>query len=254
MEKQNEAAIVFKMLETINTRPAPFEVYTAEELWTNEHTSEKMLQYHLNPDIDVSSRKKAFVDNSVKWIASHFNIGKESRVIDFGCGPGLYSTRLARLGAQVTGIDFSKRSIEYARGSAKQDGLSINFVNQNYLTYDTDETFDLIIMIMCDYCAMSPEQRSTMLSKFRKMLKPNGTVLLDVYSMEMFGKIKEASYYEVNQQERFWAKEKYYAFVNTFKYMESNVVLDKYTVVTDSKIKTVYNLSLIHISEPTRRS
>jgi 2-polyprenyl-3-methyl-5-hydroxy-6-metoxy-1,4-benzoquinol methylase len=241
METQNDAVMLFKMLETINCRPAPFEVYTAEELWANEHTSEKMLQYHLNPDIDVSSRKTAFIDNSVNWISSHFNIGKGSCVIDFGCGPGLYSTRLARCGAQVTGIDFSKRSVEYARGVAAQEGLSINYRNQNYLTFDTGETFDLIIMIMCDYCALSPVQRSTMLSKFRKMLKPNGAVLLDVYSMEMFGKIKESSLYEVNQQDGFWDKEKYYAYVNTFKYIESSVVLDKYTIVTDSKIKTVYN-------------
>jgi SAM-dependent methyltransferase len=241
MENLNEAAMIFKMLETINNRPAPFEVYSAEELWANEHTSEKMLQYHLNPDIDISSRKSAFIDNSVKWISSHFNIGRESRVIDFGCGPGLYSTRLARLGAEVTGIDFSKRSIEYARGVAKQEGLFINYVNQNYLTYDTEDTFDFVIMIMCDFCALSPVQRSAMLYKFRKMLKPNGAVLLDVYSMGMFGKIKESSFYEVNQQEGFWAKEKYYTYVNTFKYMESSVVLDKYTIVTDSKIKTVYN-------------
>ncbi len=241
MEKQNEAAVLFKMLETITSRPAPFEFYTAEELWANEHTSEKMLQNHLNPDIDVSSRKSAFIDDSVRWIGSHFNIGRESRIIDFGCGPGLYSTRLARLGAQVTGIDFSKRSIEYARGVAMQEGLSINYVNQNYLTYDTDDTFDLIIMIMCDYCALSPVQRSTLLAKFHKMLKKNGAILLDVYSMGMFEKRNDAFFYEVNKLDNFWAKEDHYSFVNTFKYKEPNVVLDKYTVITDSKIKTVYN-------------
>jgi SAM-dependent methyltransferase len=232
---------LFRELESINSRPEPFEFYTAEELWANEHTSEKMLQYHLNSDIDVSSRKDAFIDNSVEWISSHFSISEDTRIVDFGCGPGLYSTRLARLGAQVTGIDFSKRSIDYAKATAKQEGLTINYVNQNYLTYETDDTFDLIIMIMCDYCALSPVQRSCLLAKFSKMLNHNGAILLDVYSIGMFEKREENTSYEVNQLDSFWAKEKYYGFINTFKYMDSKVILDKYTIVTDQYSKTVYN-------------
>ncbi len=36
---------MFKELEEINARPAPFHIYTAKELWTNEHTSKKMLEH-----------------------------------------------------------------------------------------------------------------------------------------------------------------------------------------------------------------
>ena len=232
---------MFKVLEAINSKPELFEFYTTEELWADEHTSEKMLQFHLNSDIDVSSRNGTFIDDSVKWISSHFNISEETRIVDFGCGPGLYSTRLARLGAQVTGIDFSKRSIDYAKATAKQEGLTINYVNQNYLTYETDSTFDLIIMIMCDYCALSPVQRSCLLAKFNRMLNHDGAILLDVYSTGRFEKIEEKADYEVNQLNSFWAKEKYYGFTNTFKYMDSKVSLDKYTIVTNQHSKTVYN-------------
>ena len=42
---------------------------------------------------------------------NHFCIAESTRIADFGCGPGLYTTRLARKQAQVTGVDFSKRSI-----------------------------------------------------------------------------------------------------------------------------------------------
>ena len=49
---------MFKELEEINSRPIPFQFYTADELWTNEHTSKQMLDYHLNEAIDVASRKK----------------------------------------------------------------------------------------------------------------------------------------------------------------------------------------------------
>jgi hypothetical protein len=59
---------MFKLIEEINSRPRPFQFYTAEKLWTDEHTSKQMLQFHLNESIDVSSRNKEFIDRSVEWI------------------------------------------------------------------------------------------------------------------------------------------------------------------------------------------
>jgi len=56
---------MFKELKEINSRPAPFQFYTADELWTNEHTSKQMLEYHLNDSIDASSRNKNFIERSV---------------------------------------------------------------------------------------------------------------------------------------------------------------------------------------------
>ena len=145
---------MFEQLEDINDRPEPFECYTAAELWTDNHTSEQMLAYHLNPDIDVSSRRGEFIDQSVAWIGSHFNVGTGTRIADFGCGPGLYANRLAKLGASVTGIDFSKRSIQHARTVAAEAGLTAAYVNQNYLEFETEDRFDVILMIMCDFCAL----------------------------------------------------------------------------------------------------
>ncbi len=173
---------MFKELKEINTRPAPFQFYTADELWADEHTSKQMLEYHLNEAIDVSSRNKSFIENSVEWIVTHFGVHKSTEIADFGCGPGLYTTRLAERGAIVTGIDFSKNSIEYAKKAAAQKGLKINYVQKNYLDFDTTDRFDLITMIMCDFCALSPEQRKIILSKFHSLLKPYGTVLRDLYS------------------------------------------------------------------------
>ena len=161
---------MFQKLEDINTRPAPFQFYTAEDLWTDEHTSKKMLEYHLDENINASSRNKNFIEKSVKWIVSHFEIDNNSSGCDFGCGPGLYTTRFAEAGTDVTGIDFSKRSIDYAMHTAKEKELVIDYVNRNYLEYDTDKRFDLITMIMCDYCALSPLQRKKLLQIFYKLL------------------------------------------------------------------------------------
>ena len=209
---------MFNKLEEINAKPQPFQYYTAEELWANEHTSKEMLKYHLDENIDVSSRNKKFIEDSVNWIVSYFSIDNTSSICDFGCGPGLYTTRFAEIGAKVTGIDFSKGSIDYANSVAQEKELDVDYVNRNYLFYDTEKRFDLITMIMCDYCALSPEQREQLLQKFYKLLKPDGSILLDVYTLEAYEKREEQSIYEVNLLNGFWSPKKYYGFLNVFKY------------------------------------
>jgi 2-polyprenyl-3-methyl-5-hydroxy-6-metoxy-1,4-benzoquinol methylase len=232
---------MFQKLEQINERPEPFEFYTASDLWTDEFTSAQMLRFHLDANLDVASRKAAFIDRSVKWIVSRVDVSQNTQIADFGCGPGLYTSRLARTGAQVTGIDFSKRSIQYAIEEAQSNGLSICYINQNYLDFETEVRFDLILMIMCDLCALSPQQRKLMLDKFYTLLKPGGHVLLDVYSLVAFTLRQEVAKYEINLLDGFWSPNKYFGFFNTFKYEDEKVVLDKYTIVEADRVRTIYN-------------
>ena len=243
---------MFKELREINSRPEPFQFYTADELWANEHTSKRMLEFHLNEAIDVSSRNKKFINRSIKWIVTHFGVDDKTLIADFGCGPGLYTTRLAERGAIVTGIDFSESSIRYAEQVAKKKGLEINYVNQNYIDFETTQRFDLITMIMCDFCALSPEQRKIILSKFSSILKPGGSVLLDVYSLDSFNQKEESATYELNQLNGFWSPDDYYCFVNTFKYEKEKITLDKYTIIEESQTRIVYNW-LQHFSKESLR-
>jgi SAM-dependent methyltransferase len=232
---------MFKELKEINSRPLPFQFYTADELWTDEHTSRQMLEHHLNESIDVASRNKGFIEKSVSWITLHFNVDNKTEIADFGCGPGLYTNRLAEWGAKVTGIDFSENSLIYAKQIAAEKNLSVNYVLMNYLDFETTNRFDLIIMIMCDFCVLSPEQRKKMLFKFKSLLKPEGFLLLDVYSLNSFEHKEESATYEWNQLNGFWSQEDYYCFVNTFKYEKEKVILDKYTIIEESRKRVVYN-------------
>jgi len=177
----------------------------------------------------------------VGWIASEFNIDGDFKIADFGCGPGLYAAPLAKRGANVTGIDFSGRSIAYAKEVAAREQLNISYLNQNYLEFQTEKRFDLVLMIMCDFCVLSPTQRNGLLGKFHEILKPGGSVLLDVYSLLAFEQKEEAATYEVNRLNGFWSPNKYYGFLNTFKYDEEKVALDKYTIIELDRTRTVYN-------------
>jgi len=233
--------LMFEQLEKINARPKPFEFYTAYDLWTDAHTSEWMLEFHLDGKTDISSRNAVFIDRSVDWITARFNIGAGKKIADFGCGPGLYAAGLARRQAKVTGIDFSKRSIQYAREAAAREGLSIQYVMQNYLDFDTDDRFHLIMMIMCDFSALSPAQRRNMLTRFHAFLAPGGFVLLDVYSLAAFDEREERAVFEANLLNGFWSPNRYYGFLNTFKYEKEKLVLDQYTLVEAARTRTIYN-------------
>ena len=236
----------------------PFSVYTARELWTDEHISARMLAYHLDGTVDISSRKTEFIDRSVTWIATRFGLSPETAVADFGCGPGLYATRLARRGARVTGIDFSPRSLDHARGVAADEELDIEYVLGDYLEFETDRRFDLVIMIMCDFCALGPDQRGHLLRRFAEILKPGGAVLLDVYSEAAFGRRESATVCERNLMDGFWSPTDYLGFQHTIKYAAEKVVLDHYTILDPSQdppvvLHTIYNWLQYFTPEALRR-
>lgn len=232
---------MFDQLNRINQKPAPFSVYTAETLWTDPYLSAKMLQYHLNGAVDLASRSTAFLDRSAAWITEQFALGAQTRVADFGCGPGLNAIRLARAGAQVTGIDWSARSLAYARDAASAKGLAIEYVHANYLAWEPSGPFDLILLIMCDYGVLSPEQRQTLLRRFRSCLAPGGAVLLDVQSLAALARREECAGYEKDQLDGFWSPDPYYAFTNTFVYPAAAVVLDRYWIVEAERERRIYN-------------
>ena len=228
-------------LSQINNRPRPWEFHTSDMLWTDTHIAKQMMSYHLNETVDAASRNHAFIKDSVTWMTNRFSIGEGECVADFGCGPGLYTLPLAQTGARVTGIDFSENSLRYARERATEQGIDINYTMQDYLDYETEQKFDLIIMIMCDFCALSPAQRGTILRKFRRLLKPSGSVVLDVYTTHWFWQKQEAATYEHNHMNGFWSADDYYTFVNSFKYDSEQLVLDQYTVIEASRTRMIYN-------------
>ncbi|MEM8582133.1 MAG: class I SAM-dependent methyltransferase, partial [Pseudomonadota bacterium] len=119
---------------------------------------------------------------------------------------------------------------------------TIDYIQTDYLEFQPRGKFDMITMIMCDYCALSPVQRKVLLGTFHKCLNETGAVLLDVYSMNAFSAREEACFYERNQLNHFWSADEYYCFVNTFKYESHAVMLDKYSIFQmNGKVETVFN-------------
>ena len=91
--------------------------------WNDPAFSRRMLREHLSQAHDAASRRTETIEAHVAYIRTLLPEDRPARILDLGCGPGLYAQRLAAAGHQVRGIDFSPASIEYARAQAISAGL-----------------------------------------------------------------------------------------------------------------------------------
>ncbi|MFN7252986.1 MAG: class I SAM-dependent methyltransferase [Anaerobacillus sp.] len=234
--KQNK--INFDLLEVITKKPNPF-TPGEEMFWNDPYISEQMLTAHINPNIDAASRKKETIEKTVKHITSFTRLKTDSRFLDLGCGPGLYTSLLAENGFRVTGIDYSNRSINYAKDQAKQASQEINYVYGNYLNIDFDKGQDCITLIYGDICVLSPYERDILIKKIYEALVPGGYFIFDVTTRQHRNKegIKNNWYVSENC---FWRKDKHFVLEMGFDYPEINVYLDQYVVAEENGRISIY--------------
>ncbi|AEX24572.1 class I SAM-dependent methyltransferase [Vibrio sp. EJY3] len=231
---------MFKELTDIHQKPEVFSVYTADKLWTEPYLAKQMLNAHLSQDTPMASRPMMAIDRVVTWLDEKFDLNGKS-ICDLGCGPGLYTEKYAQLGAKVYGLDFSESSIQYAKGSASKHQLDIKYDVGNYLEVILPPEQDLVTLIYCDLCALSPTQRQKLYSQVRECLKPNGKFVFDVFSIDAFDSFEEQCSYAPDYMHHFWSSNQYYAFHNAFRYEDDRVSLDHYTIVEEHHTWHIYN-------------
>jgi SAM-dependent methyltransferase len=179
-----ERQLMFDEIMRFAVKP-PLYAPSTRKFWGDEHISKGMLEAHLNPKRDAATRNHAFIDLSVLWIVKIAPPKEFPRLLDLGCGPGLYAERFYKAGYAVTGVDFSERSVAYAKARAAENNSIIDYRYQNYLTIDERDRFDLITLIYCDYAALSAADRSALLAIIFQALKPGGKFILDVFTPRM---------------------------------------------------------------------
>lgn len=157
--------------------------------WNEPSFSGRMLREHLSQEHDAASRRFEIIDRQVAWINQQVLNEKPSRILDLGCGPGLYASRLARLGHDCTGIDYAPASIQYARDFAEQAGLSVTYCEQDLRRAEFGENFDLVMLVYGEFNVFSPADARLLLSKIHLALKPGGRLLLEAHTFEAVQRI-----------------------------------------------------------------
>ncbi|TQV84280.1 class I SAM-dependent methyltransferase [Exilibacterium tricleocarpae] len=228
---------MYELLFDFSRRPEPFSCYTAKALWTRPHLARQMLNFHLDQETDLASRKLETIDRVVSWIDEQLSLSGK-HVCDLGCGPGLYTKRFASRGAVVTGVDFSTHSLEHAKSQTKKP---IRYIHADYLSDDLPIGFDVLTLIYCDFCVLSSQQRKTLLSRMKEMLNPGGQIVIDVAGMGLFASKEELTIMEDRFMDGFWAAGDYVGIQRSFVYPEERLSLDRYLIVEPTETWQVFN-------------
>lgn len=231
------------MLAQLTDLQQPPEPFTPGEVlfWNDPHISSQMLQVHLNPNVEAASRSPQVIDRTVAWLISTLKLKPDAAVLDMGCGPGLYTSRLSRAGLHVTGVDYSSRSIDYAATFAEENGLDIVYRYQNYLELTDENLYDAVLLIYGDYCPLSPEQRARLLTNVSRALKPGGFFVFDVTTREHRKQSGNKNQWYVAQS-GFWKPGPHMVLEEGFDYPDQAIWLDQYTVIeADGKISVYRN-------------
>jgi len=209
-------------------------------MWTDEHISKQLLDVHLNPEIDLASRKNSTTEKIANWILETQKEKGNLKILDLGCGPGLYTEIFAKNGHNVTGIDISKNSIEYARKSAVERKLDITYINTSYLEVDLESNkYDLVVLIYTDLGVLTPTERETLLKMIYRVLKKGGTFIFDVLKDKEIEKKTSPKTWEVSNI-GFWKESPYLVLSESFLYQEEKVILFQHAVVDTEDNIEVY--------------
>ncbi len=131
-----------------------------------------------------------FLNNPVKFNYIQNVIGpkrKEGSVLDVGCGGGYLAEELAKIGLNVTGIDPSAKTIATARAHARQEGLSIQYIEGRgeELPFEADR-FDIVCC--CDVLE-HVENYEDVISAIARVLKPGGLFFYDTINRTMVSRL-----------------------------------------------------------------
>jgi SAM-dependent methyltransferase len=148
--------------------------------WNDPQFSERLLKGHLSQSTDEYSRRIEIIKAHVEWLHVEVLQEKPSRVLDLGCGPGLYTERLARLGHDCVGLDFSPASIRYAREQAEKFSLSTEYLEADLTSADYGGPFDLVFFVYGEFNAFPKSQAAAILARSREALAPGGSLVLEV--------------------------------------------------------------------------
>lgn len=169
----------FSELTRFLTPPEPW-VEGEKIPWNDPAFSERMLAEHLSQAHDWASRRASLIERHVAWIDVQIPPAP-ARVLDLGCGPGLYASRLASAGYEVTGLDFSPASIRYAQEHAgKREAYRLGDLRRE--VFGTG--YAAALFLFGEFNVFRPEEARALLAKTYAALNPGGVLILEAQTSE----------------------------------------------------------------------
>jgi SAM-dependent methyltransferase len=181
----SDGPLDLSFLADLPAEPEPFD--DGRQIpWNDPDFSRRMLAVHLDESHDWASRRTEKRLKIIDELTAIIGLSPGDRVLDVGCGPGLYCQEWARRGMQVEGWDYAPAAIEYARRQAQEAGLEIRYVRDDYRNLDAVERFDLVTLIFGDLNVFSLEDAEALLRRIGRALCPGGYFFADITTPDAF--------------------------------------------------------------------
>jgi SAM-dependent methyltransferase len=185
------------LIDIIHRQAVPVPWSEGEKIpWHDPSFSQRMLLEHLSQEHDAASRRFETIDKHVDWIHHSVISGQPTRILDLGCGPGLYTNRLAKLGHECVGIDFSPASISHANQCAQEHRLRCTYLQQDIRVADYGHGYGLVMLIFGEFNVFRPSEARSILEKAHQALAEGGRLLLEVHTF--------AAVRAIGEQPRSW--------------------------------------------------
>ncbi len=226
-----------KKIIDISGNPKPYDKGTSV-MWTDQRITPRLLDAHLNENINSASRTPYKINKTINYIIENIN-AQGAAILDLGCGPGLYAERLAGLGFKVTGIDFSQNSIDYAKKSAKEKSLDIEYICGDYIEIGYKGKFDAVVMIYCDFGVLSDKERNLLVNKVYEALRPGGVFIFDSLNENALHAISFTKNWEYSKT-GFWRNNPYICLSENIYFEEIKAILAQHIVIEQNGEFEVY--------------
>jgi SAM-dependent methyltransferase len=166
---------------TVPPWPVPFDA--AYELdWGQPEFARRLLREHLDQSHDGASRRATVIARHLRRIRRLIP-PPTARILDAGCGPGLYAVELARLGHHVTGIDVSAPALRHARTlvrEAKPAGTA-HFVRADLRDVElAPGSFDAALLVYYVLEAFPRAIQPRVLARLANALEPGGVLIAEM--------------------------------------------------------------------------
>jgi SAM-dependent methyltransferase len=221
-----------RLIDLIRRQAVPAPWSEGEKIpWNDPDFSQRMLREHLSQEHDAASRRFPTIDRHVAWIHEHLLSSQPTRILDLGCGPGLYAARLARLGHTCVGIDFSPASIAYAADWARADGLPCTYLEHDIRSADYGSGYGLVMQIFGELNVFRPSDARRILEKAYRALQVGGALLLEVHTYAVVHRLghERATWYSADSG--LFSAEPHLCLMESFWDEEQAVATERYFVV-----------------------
>ncbi len=218
--------------EIVSRRPAAEPWVEGEKIpWHEPEFSRRMLAEHLSQLHDAASRRFDKIDRHVAWIHRELLKGAPSRVLDLGCGPGLYTSRLAGLGHECVGIDISPASIAYATKQADEHRLRCSYLLGDMRTTDYGRGYGLVMLIFGEVNVFKRGDATSILEKAHAALAPGGVLLLEPHTFAAVREMGERGAHWYSAGSGVFSDEPYLCLRESFWHPDHAAAAERYYVV-----------------------